>query len=89
VRVLAEFRRVLAPAGVLALTTKAPGIAAETPPRRAYAARLFAPLKGWASRYARHWSADELQSFAAAAGFVVAECRRTRHDVEITALSRR
>lgn len=84
-RVLAEFRRVLVPAGVLALAVKAPDVPPGAPPRAAYAARLFAPVKRWASRHARHWPADHLRTCASAAGFVVIACERAGHDLEITA----
>ncbi len=84
-RVLAEFRRVLAPGGVLALAVKVPGAPAAEPPRHAHAAWLFAPLKRRASRHARHWPAGDLLAAAAAAGFRVTGCERVGDDLEITA----
>jgi SAM-dependent methyltransferase len=87
---LADVRRVLAPGGVLALVAKAPGPDGApsppvTPPRGAVAARLFAPVKRWASRRVRHPAPEELRAIVEAAGFDVAELRVAGGWIEIAA----
>lgn len=72
---LGELRRVLVPVGALALAVKRADAESDVRPARGgppIGARLFAPLKRWASRRgARHPSAGELRALVERAGFRV------------------
>jgi ubiquinone/menaquinone biosynthesis C-methylase UbiE len=67
---LREARRVLVQGGWLAVVGKVPGARPSSPPAGAVGARLFAPLKALASRWARPLSEDALRDLVESAGFL-------------------
>lgn len=83
-RLLHETRRVLVRGGFLAVIGKLPGSRPSSPPAAATAARLFAPLKTWASRWARPLDEAALLEIARGAGFVDVRARSAGGRVELS-----
>jgi SAM-dependent methyltransferase len=81
---LHEARRALRRGGRLALVAKVPGARASSPPPTAVGARLFAPVKAWASRWASHLPEPVLRGLVVGAGFVDVTTRSTEDGVEIS-----
>jgi SAM-dependent methyltransferase len=81
---LREARRVLVRGGRLALVGKVPGAGPSSPPSAAVGARLFAPIKAWASRWARHLPEAALRELAERAGFLDVTARSTGDKLEVS-----
>lgn len=81
---LQEARRVLVHGRWLALVGKVPGTPPSLPPPPAVGARLFAPVKRWASRWARHLPEAALVELLEKAGFLDVTSRSADGIVEVS-----